>query len=196
MRRVRGIVIAGLLAAASAAPALCAEINLNTYPLAIRGLNADDWDPIEHQVGFGNTVDMGEPGWPIHLAFGLHASIGADDTNSFNVDDIVGSVGEMSFGITKVWETKGGTRPFLSGGLSFVSAYYQVNGFGGLDVDDSDDSLGGWVEAGVYWRLTSHFNLGLHGRFLGGTSITIFGVEGDADYWQFGPMIGWSWPGK
>jgi hypothetical protein len=29
---------------------------------------------------------------------------------------------------------------------------------------------------------------------MGGSDITLFGVQGDADYWQFGPMIGWSWP--
>ena len=111
------------------------------------------------------------------------------------INDTTGTVSELSFGVTKVWETKGRVRPFIGGGVSFVKAEMQVDVPTGT-ATSSDDSIGFWVEGGVYWRLGRHFDLGFFGRALMGTSITLFGENGDADYWQVGPMLGWSWPPK
>jgi len=196
MRRRFALVLALALAAATAAPALAADVNLNWYPFAARSLDQDFWDPIEDQYGGGVTVDMGAPGSPLHFAVGLHGSVGTEDFNNpLLINDATGVISELSFGIAKVWETKGSTRPFLSGGLSFVRAEVEADTVLG-DVDDNDDSIGVWVEGGVYWRLSPHFNLGLFGRLLAGSNITLFDEDGDADYWEVGPMLGWSWPAK
>lgn len=184
----------GLAAVGHAASALAGDVNLNFYPASARWLDKDLWDPVETHYAFGGTVDFGESGWPIHIALGLHGSSGVKDYDSGPLDEITAGVGELSFGIARVWETEGRARPFLSGGLSFVSASIEVDSSFSGTADDDDESIGAWIEGGVYWRLKPHFNLGLHGRVMGGSEITLFGVEGDADYWQLGPMIGWSWP--
>lgn len=194
MREMLRRLVLGIAALAIAAPAMAGEVNLNVYPASGRWLDKDLWDPVDSQYAIGGTVDFGESGWPIHIALGLHGSAGVEEYDSGPVDNITAGVSELSFGIAKVWETKGRTRPFLSGGMSFVSAGYEIDPVSGGSVDDDDDSIGAWIEGGVYWRLSAHFNLGLHGRYMGGSDITLFGVQGDADYWQFGPMIGWSWP--
>ncbi|HZM70908.1 MAG TPA: hypothetical protein VFB95_11160 [Candidatus Cryosericum sp.] len=186
--------VLGIAALALAAPALAGDVNLNFYPASARWLDKDLWDPVESQYAFGGTVDFGESGWPIHIALGLHGSAGVEEFDNPPLDEITAAVSELSFGVAKVWETQGRTRPFLSGGLSFVTATYEIDTVFSGTADDDDDSIGAWIEGGVYWRLTAHFNLGLHGRFMGGSDISLFGVEGDADYSQFGPMIGWSWP--
>jgi hypothetical protein len=194
MRGTHRCLVFVIAAASLAAPALAGDVNLNFYPASARWLDKDTWEPVDTHYAFGGTVDFGESGWPIHIALGLHGSSGVKEYDSGSVDDLTMGVGELSFGIAKVWETKGRARPFVSGGLSFVSASLEVDSVSGGTLDEDDDSIGGWIEGGIYWRLMPHFNLGLHGRILAGSDITLLGVEGDADYFQFGPMIGWSWP--
>jgi len=201
MKRFLGLVLVALAAVAATAPAHAEDVNLNFYPFAPRYLDKDTWDPVENQYAFGGTVDFGKAGWPLHFAIGLHGSVG--DEANFNplVSGVTGTVNELSFGIAKIWTTKGTVRPFLSGGVSFVHAAADADLFTGT-IDSDDDSIGMWVEGGVYWRLSPHFNLGMFGRMLTGTSITLFEnvpgfeADGDTDYFEWGPMLGWSWPPK
>jgi len=194
MKQPVTLVLVLLAAAAATAPARAEDVNLNFYPFAPRYLDKDFWEPIEDQYAFGGTVDFGKAGWPLHFAIGLHGSLGDEDITNPLATGVTAVVSELSFGIAKVWTTKGTVRPFLSGGVSFVTVNAE-RAFVGT-VDDDDDSIGAWVEGGVYWRLSPHFNLGMFGRMMAGSSITLFGEEGDADYSEYGPMIGWSWPAK
>jgi hypothetical protein len=186
-----------LLAAAGslATPALAGDVNLNFTPLSGRSLDQDLWSPVEDQWGFGGTVDFGEKGLPLHFAFGLHGGVGAEDNADPVGSDFVSTMTELSFGATWAMQSQGRMRGYVGGGVSFVGARLDVDTIGG-DVHDSDDSIGGWIEAGMAWRLGSHFSLGFAGRGLLGTDITLFGVNGDADYFEFGPLLGWSWPAR
>ena len=184
-----------LVVAATAAPIQAAEVNLNFYPLSGRSLDGDFWAPVEDQAAFGGTVDFGAQGSPLHFAVGLHVSVGEEEFGSFD-DNVTGVVSETSFGASKVWGKKGRTRVFLSGGVSVVWAGMDVDDFFFGSVDDDDDSIGYWAETGIYWRLGTNFGLGFYGRILEGTDITLFGVEGDANYWQAGPALVWSWPAR
>ena len=192
MRRIVPLLFGVVACAALAGEARAADVNVNTY-MAYRQLDKDFWDPVDGQVALGGTVDFGPNGSPAHFAFGLNTSVGYQDYSGGPLNDLEASVTEWSFGVAKVWETKSRMRPFLSGGASFVKAQITLDTVLG-DVDDDDDSLGLWVEGGIYWRVGPHFNAGFHVRALGGTSITLFSVDGDADYVQIGPMLGWSWP--
>lgn len=194
MRETLRRLVLGIAALALAAPALAGDVNLNFYPASARWLSSDLYNQVDTQYAFGGTVDFGEGGWPIHIALGLHSSAGVKEYRGGALEEITATVAELSFGIARVWETKGRVRPFISGGMSFVATTYEAESVLGGTAEDDDDSIGAWIEGGVYWRLGPHFNLGLHGRALAGSDITLFGSQGDADYWQFGPMIGWSWP--
>ena len=178
-----------------ATPAQAGDVNLNFYPVSGRSLDDDLWSPVEDQWGFGGTVDFGEKGNPLHMALGFHVGVGAEDLDSPVTDDVVGVVTELSVGIAGAWQSQGRLRGYVAGGFSFVGAAIEVDTIFG-DVDDDDDSLGGWIEAGMAWRLGQHFSLGFGARALIGTDITLFGVEGDADYFQFGPLLAWSWPAR
>jgi hypothetical protein len=195
MKHLIALVLVLLAAVSAGAPARAEDVNLNFYPFAARYLDKDFWDPIENQYAAGGTVDFGKAGWPLHFAIGLHGSVGDENITNPLVSGVNGTVNELSFGIAKVWTPKGKVRPFLSGGLSFVHAVAEADTFLGT-TDDDDDSIGVWIEGGVYWRLSPHFNLGMFGRTLVGSNITLFSTDGDADYWEWGPMIGWSWPPK
>ncbi|HEV8700888.1 MAG TPA: hypothetical protein VGV60_06415 [Candidatus Polarisedimenticolia bacterium] len=80
-------------------------------------------------------------------------------------------------------------RPFLGGGLTFVEAQADVESVLG-DADDSDDTTGAYLEGGIFWRLGTMFNLGIHSRIVEATDVTLFNVDGDADYYQIGALIG------
>jgi hypothetical protein len=183
-------------AAVAAAPLFAAEVNLNVYPFSWRKMGDSTlWDEVDDQYSLGGMVDFGAKGSALHAVVGLHTGVGAQDFSNPLINDLLATESELSFGLAGVWHLKNGTCPYVSGGLSFVNAELKVDLPGG-EVSDNDESLGFFVEGGVYWRLGKHFNLGMYGRVLGGTSLTLFGTDGDADYWEFGPMIGWSWPPK
>ncbi len=183
---------AGLLSA----PISAADVNLNFYPFSARQMSDSNlWDDVDTQYALGGMLDFGEKDSHLHFVVGLHSGVGAKDFSNTLANDVLATTSELSFGMTGVWRKDKGASPFVSGGLSFVHPELEFDVPGGTLKDD-DQAIGFFIEGGVYWRLSSHFNLGLYGRMLGGTSIELFGEDGDVDYWQVGPMIGWSWPGK
>lgn len=195
MKRLFAIALLSGAAAGIAAPAHAADVNLNVYSSWRQMNDTDLWEDLEDQYSLGGMVDFAKAGSPLHFVVGTIVGVGAKDFTNPLINDAISVENELSFGINKTWGKTGSTRPFLSGGVSFVRTEITLDAPGG-DIKDDDDSLGFFVEGGVYWRLGPHFNLGLHGRILGGTSVEMFGEEGDADYWEAGPMIGWSWPAK
>jgi hypothetical protein len=194
MRRLPVCLALVLSAASSAALLAATDVNLSV-PIFARTMSSDLWNDVDSQAGFGATVDFGRHGSPFHFQAGLQSSTATKTFSDPLVNDTRGAISEIFFGIAKVWEPKGPTRPYISGGASFVHATLEKNVLSGSgSVIKDDDSLGFYVEGGVYWRLSHHFNFGLMGRYLGGTSISLFGADGNADYWEAGPMLGWSWP--
>jgi hypothetical protein len=191
-RFLRGLILCSI-AALFASPALAGG-NAN-FVLGMRGLDKDFWEPVNGQAAFGVTVDFGRKEWPIHLETGFHTSVGYEE-NFFGSADVIGAVSEVDFGVNKTWELKGGVRPYVGGGLAALGASYKIDVPGGGDIDDDDGSGAFYVHGGLFWRLGSRFNIGFDGRFLVGSDVTLFGVEGDADYAQFGMILGWGWPAQ
>jgi len=165
------------------------------FILGSRGLDHDFWTPVNGQAVLGTQVDFGKEGWPIHLEVGTQISVGYEK-DFIGTSDVAGSVSELDFGVNKTWVTKGATRPFIGGGMAAVGASYVIEVPGGDDIDDHDGSLGAYFHGGAFWRLGSRFNIGVDGRFLVGSKITLFGDEGDADYLQLGMILGWGWPAR
>ena len=188
-RIVRWLMIA-LAMTSVAAPAMAGG-NAN-FILGTRGLDKDFWTPVNGQFVIGAQVDFGKMTWPIHLETGIQVSVGAEE-DFIGTADVYGSVAELDFGVNKTWELKGPARPFIGGGLAAVGAAYTIEAPLG-DIDDDDDGGGAYFHGGVFWRLGKRFNIGIDGRFLVGTKITLFGEEGDADYVQLGMILGWGWP--
>jgi hypothetical protein len=185
-----------LLAAGGLAPeARAGDVNLNFYPISGRSLDKDLWSPVEDQWAFGGTLDFGEKGFPLHFAVGTHGGLGLKDYSNSLLNDAASTVNEICFGAAGAWQSKSRLRGYVAGGFSFVRARLDVDTVAG-EVHDDDDSLGGWIEGGMAWRMGHHFSLGFGARTLFGTDVTLFGVNGNADYFQFGPLLGWSWPAR
>ena len=167
--------------------------NLN-FVYGQRSLDEDFWEPTEDQAVLGLETDFGGDNWPVTIAVGYWRS---DDDGTLSNFPILGPVeleaelSEWSVGIHKVWKA-GIARPFVGGGVSFIDADADVSSNFG-ELSDSDDSNGVYVEGGIFWRLGKVVNLGLHGRLLEGTDLTLFDIDGDADYWQIGGLLGFGW---
>jgi hypothetical protein len=187
-------IAAACLAAAAAAvllapPAYGADVNIEFSPASYRALDKSFWDPVDHQDAFGGMVDMGRHNSHLHFAVGFSVS-GA----SSNGGDFAGSVSELFVGFVGAWQTEGRMRGYVGAGPSFVGARYEIDTPIAPHIDDTDDAFGAWFEGGVAWRLGNHFSLGVSGRALTFTNVNLFGVNGNANYWQLGPLLSWSWP--
>ena len=180
------------------------------FTLGMRQLQDDEiFDTTDSQPMFGITVDFGPGEWPVSWAVGYYFSAVKDDV-ALDVDlngtpgvlkgEATSAVAELSFGVRKTWRP-GRVRPFIEGGVAAVIAGLDVSAPQG-SADDSDTGAGGYVQAGVYWRIGSRFNLGLNARALFGSSIDLSDTfsstfsDGNADYVAGGLVLGWGWPAE
>jgi len=145
----------------------------------------NDWMPFQDQTVGGITVDFGPASWPFNLEAGAQ---GSEKTESLFGTDVTGRVEEVSFGLNKTWNM-GRMHPYVGAGAAQVKATFES---GSVSIDDS--SAGFYVHGGIFWRLGRRFNIGFDVRGMGGTKISFFGFEGDANYTQGGLLLGWGWP--
>ena len=183
-----------LVLALAVAPAFAAG-NAN-FLLGTRGLDEDQWDPVDQQGVFGVTVDFGAADWPVHMETGVYGSADDDtiDDTILGPVDVTVSVGEVFFGVNKTWGASKNIKPFVGAGLASVVADVELDSALFGDDSEDDQSLGFYAHGGVFFRLGSRFNIGVDGRFLGGTDITLGGEDTDVDYLQLGLVLGFGWP--
>lgn len=151
-----------------------------------KGLDQDDWEPNEDQGEFGAEVTWGGSDWPIAFATDIVASSSGGDILGIEIND---QTSELAFGLRKIWEA-GPARPYIGGGIAKLDAQREAGG-----VTEDDTVLGGWIGAGIFWRLGSRFNIGLAGRVSRG-KVTVFGLQREAGGTHAGLILGWGWPAQ
>jgi hypothetical protein len=212
-----------IVASLAAVPAPTqADGNVN-FVLGGRGLDEDFWEPNEGMGVLGVNVDFGPDEWPVRIALGLSGSSAENEAQTechvcdefdfgpFDLEDIdladlgldfgffpvlqtvTSTVGELSAGV--LYRPRGERKliPFVGGGLSFISVEREMEQLIGFSRSDDDTTVGIYVNGGVYWRIGKRFNIGFDGRVVTGTSVELFGKKGDANYGQFGLILGWGW---
>jgi hypothetical protein len=200
MRHASRLLVPVILIAATVAPVVASGGNAN-FVLGGRTLTDDEfWEPNEDNTFIGATVSFGPRHWPISLSAGTYISFAQERVSigSFS-GDFTTAIAEFDFGVQKTWEIDT-VRPYVGGGIASVGAAAELEG-GGSNVDDDDQSFGAYVDFGVFWRLGSRFNIGIHTRAMFGTDVEFdFGgpltAKGDADYLQVGLILGWGWPSE
>lgn len=159
-----------------------------------RSMNDDSWEPTDDQEVEGLTVDFGGKNWPVYLAVGYSESEDKGELSSFPIlgsVDLDSQLSEWDVGVRKIWSVKP-VRPYIGGGVAFIDTDAEVSSVLGSR-SDSDSTQGLYVEGGIVWRIGQAFNLGIDGRIVEGTDVTLFDQDGDADYWQLGALIGFGW---
>ena len=191
MQRSLGLIVfaLALLCVPSAAHA-SGDLN---FVYGSRYLSQSYWSPVDIQETYGATLDLGGAHWPVNVAVGYLESHDTDRiANSPVAVDLDVHIHEFSIGVEKVWQAGPVVRPFVGGGFAFVTAEATVESVLGTTRDDHDTN-GFYFDGGVFFRLGPAFNLGIDGRILSGTDVTLFRQHGDADYWQVGAIFGFGW---
>lgn len=158
-----------------------------------RALDKDDWSPVEDQTAVGlQYVHEGHDA-PVGFEFALSVSEKSKDNVAVGAStvDVTGKTGELAAGVHKTF-LKDGSRfhPYVGGGLAAIQAKFHGEGSTGGSAEDDDTSGALYVHGGVEFDLGPAFLIGLDLRLLGGSSITLFGVNGDADYGQLALVLG------
>jgi len=161
--------------------------NVNFF-LGQKSLESDDWAPIDDQGEFGVLVDFKQNDWPVSIAIDLLVS--ADTTTEFGVE-FTAITSELNGGVRKIWDISGSSvRPYIGGGLALISADLEASDF--TTVSDDDNSIGIWLNAGIYWTLGQSFNLGFDLRY-SQAEVTVFDVDVEAGGTHAGLILGYHW---
>ncbi|MCI0526224.1 MAG: outer membrane beta-barrel protein [Nitrospira sp.] len=185
----RSIILAVALSILWAPAALAQEGawtgNVNAF-LGAKSLDEDDWEPVEDHAELGLKLDFRQRAWPVNIAIDFMFSFDEEDLLGVNIE---GETFEVNLGVRKIWDQGLQVRPFIGGGISFIGAEFKGSGFGGSASDD-DTAVGFWIDGGVYWTLTEHFNLGLELGF-SKAEVTLFNIDGEAGGVHFGALAGY-----
>jgi opacity protein-like surface antigen len=189
------VVVIGLSAIAPAHADATGEVN---FFLGQKSLSSSDWEPIDTQGEFGAVMSFGQKEWPIDIAVDVLVSAQEKDTYDSTIGSytLTGTTYEIDFGVRKVWGKKA-TRPYVAAGIGLIGAGAEID-TGFIDVDADDTAFGYWLDAGVFWRLGSHFNIGLDLRYSDASVDLDFGngiVAQDigAGGFSYGLLLGFGW---
>ena len=194
------VVALGVLAAAALtfSPARAdADGHVNFF-LGQKSLSSDDWKPLEKQIEFGAVMSFGQDDWPVHIAVDVLTSVDQETGYDPAAGDVTltASTFELDAGVRKIWKA-GKVFPYLGGGVGLIGASTKVdNGF--VNVDAVDAAFGFWADAGVFFRLGSHFNIGLDLRYSTADVDLDFGYgyvarDVNAGGFGYGLLLGFGW---
>jgi len=161
--------------------------NVNFF-LGQKSLKSSDWSPLEDQTAFAVLVDFKQSGWPVSIAIDTLGSYKESTVSGIKFE---GSTAEVDLGVRKIWDISGATmRPYVGGGIAFIKA--KLQGTSGFTVSDEDSNTGYWLNGGIYWALTPHFNLGVDLRY-SKADVTVFGFNVEAGGTSTGLIAGYHW---
>ena len=194
------VVTVGLLAAAALtlSPAQAdADGHVNFF-LGQKSLSSDDWKPLDDQFEFGAVMSFGQDDWPVHIAVDVLTSVDQETVYDPFTGDVTftGSTFEIDAGVRKIWKA-GQVRPYIGGGVGVMGAALMFN-FGFDSVAAIDATLGIWADTGVFFRLGSHFNIGLDLRYSSAKVDLDFGSgigarDVNAGGFSYGLLMGFGW---
>ncbi len=166
--------------------------------LGEKSLSGADWEPLEDQFAFGAVMSFGRDDWPVHIAVDVLTSF--DQTTMYDpfLGDVTftGTTFEVDMGVRKIWK-KGRVLPYLGAGIGIMGAGVEADG--DFDTESAADAgFGFWADTGVFFRLGSHFNLGLDLRYSSADVDLDFGdgfVASDvnAGGFSYGLLLGFGW---
>lgn len=188
-------IAAGILAVVPAHADSTGNVN---FFLGQKSLSSSDWEPVETQGEFGAIMSFGQKDWPIDIAVDVLVSAKEEDAYDGLIGSytFTGTTYEIDFGVRKVWGKKA-TRPYVGAGIGLIGAGAELEtGFASVDADDT--GIGYWLDAGIFWRLGSHFNIGLDLRYSGADVDLDFGNGFTAQNigaggFSYGLLLGFGW---
>lgn len=177
------IIVLSLLALLLPSPARASAGAVHLF-VGQKFLDEEEWQPIDSQFEVGIDASLGDDDWPVWINLGLFHASDEEELNA--VEEIEGTTTEFSVGINKTW-TGRQFRPFVAGGLAFVSSDFEIRDPDEVFEDD-DSGTGLYAQGGGYWRVGSSFNLGGMLRY------SVFSDDFEAGGLHVGLIAGFGWP--
>jgi opacity protein-like surface antigen len=191
----RSLVLASILMInSSAAFAAPFTGNIGVF-LGGKSMSDSQWTDSGNQGTIGIVSDFKQEHWPVSIAIdGFVSTNNGYDTKTqkFDKDKLKTNTTELHLGARKIWTLENPNfRPYVGGGLAFVtgSAEQMVNG---KKKNDTDNAVGTWLGAGVYWTPMDKFNVGADVRY-SHSEIKLHGDDVDTGNVQAGITLGYSW---
>jgi hypothetical protein len=155
----------------------------------------DQWAPLDEPATFGVEVDFGPKKSIVHVALGFNVAFEEQTvpTPFFGVTGDVGfGIAEFSAGFLVHPVKKAQVRPYIGAGIvrTFVGVGSDWDFWSG---GETDSTFGFYGNLGVFFKVGDVFNIGLDGRIVRGTEVTLAGIETDVDYEQASLLLGFSW---
>jgi opacity protein-like surface antigen len=157
--------------------------NVNLF-LGAKAMDEDDWEPVDQHTEFGFLLDFGQTTWPVNIAIDVLGSVATETEYSA---DLEVTTTEIDLGIRKAWGQA--FRPYLGGGVAFISVKSEISGFG-YSYSDDDSGTGFWLNGGLMLTLGDAFNLGLDLRY---SSADVFDNDVDGGGTHAGIVLGYHW---
>lgn len=141
-----------------------------------KNLDDDDWEPVEDQTEYGIMFDFkANDNWPISIALDLLFS---DDEGDYYGVDIDGETQEFNLGVRKYFPVTPQFKPYVGGGLAYISAEYSGS-YAGVGVSDDDSEVGFWLGGGAVFTFAERINIGVDLRY-SQAEVTMYGMDGEA----------------
>jgi len=197
MRVSKAAMVTTLLLIATSAAQAGGEINLLYGNKSLDG----EWEPLDGQTQYAVLINIGDQ-WPVSLAVDLLFS--SDEVSGVFPDGTGGMVGatltaetnEIDIGVRKLF-LDGVAQPYVGGGLGLIGGELGASA-GGVSLVVDDATIGLWVDGGVMFRVTRHFNVGLDVRWSDADIDFDLGsglgnAEVNAGGTSYGVMLGYRW---
>lgn len=158
-----------------------------------KSMDKEGWEDADGLNGAAVIADFKQSDWYLSVALDAFLSAEKDDVESGGaIRDYEASSADIHLGVRKIWSTMNDRiNPYIGGGVAWVQGS-QERLIGGLEVDESDSAVGGWVGAGVYWRPVSKLNIGLDVRY-SDANVTLFNQEVEVGGTMTNLVIGYHW---
>ena len=155
--------------------------NIN-FILGAKALEKDDWEPADEQTEFCIEGDFKKKDWPVSIAIDLSGAVGEGNVAGLTFES---TTSEFNVGVRKIWDKSSNVRPFLGGGVSFMSAEIET-----LGVSIDGTGTGFWLGGGVYWTL-GIINIGFEAKYSSAeTELEKTGVDVESGGGHFGLLFG------
>jgi len=181
-------------------PAHAGAVGQVNFFLGQKSLDSSVPDAVQDQLEFGAVMSFGQSDWPVYIAADVLTSVDEETVAAFGGNVTLTAVTfEFDSGVRKIWKAgKGGkVLPYVGGGIGIIGAALELdNGFVSVDADDA--ALGLWADTGVFFRLGSHFNIGVDLRYSTADVDLDFGSgivlqDVNAGGFSYGMLLGFGW---
>jgi hypothetical protein len=172
---------------------------------------ADDWDPVTHNISYGVEATWGKQDQPLMFATDIYYShddetrnvlLGAPPPVSAQTNTKVKAY-ELAIGLRKVW-VAGILRPYAGAGVSLLQTDLEViepsvdlaNTLSFTTRSGHDRTTGLWVGGGLGIRPLPNFHIGVYARYTPSNFVRPLGVNLDGSSGMAGVNVGWVWGDK